>query len=520
MKLMKRLAGILLAVCLVVPFTRLYVNAADGVIFFTDLDGIQVGETFTIQGSVVNRDGNLGQVELTMSYDTTAMRYVDGDANVTDQGDGTLVYYGTVNGKESLDFNMEFEALVQGETRLEQKGAEVTDANGETLNLLDPPGYSDVKIEAGDGTQSSSGTATGSKVTLNVNDTEYTVASSFPSNELPAGFSAADITVNGETVKGAVKENGNVQLLYLLDSGNVGAFFLYHAEDGSVSPIQIVNLASGGSLILLGDRGDVTLPARYQEVELELSDTQTLPAWQDSKNSRYYLMNGLNADGDQAIYRYDSKDQTYQYYGDDVTATTSGKDSDSGVFGKVTTFVQDHVEVVLIGAGFVFLVLLLLILILAVKLHRRNLELDDVYDELDDLTQKRSSSGTQGPETKSSMKKESDDLPKIQMPEEGFDEFEQFDSDDYEEYDSSADDEFEDYEDDYEDFEDDYEDDYTEESSDDDSDFDSDDDYDDDYDDFEENYEESRPSKKFGRGKKKKTQKDDDDDFSIDFIDL
>ncbi len=41
-----------------------------------------------------------------------------------------------------------------------------------------------------------------------------------------------------------------------------------------------------------------------------------------------------------------------------------------------------------------------------------------------------------------------------------------------------------------------------------------------DYDDFEENYEESRPSKKFGRGKKKKTQKDDDDDFSIDFIDL
>lgn len=518
MKLMKRLAGILLAVCLVVPFTRLYVNAADGVIFFTDLDGIQVGETFTIQGSVVNRDGNLGQVELTMSYDTTAMRYVDGDANVTDQGDGTLVYSGTVNGQERLDFNMEFEALVQGETRLEQKGAEVTDANGETLNLLDPPGYSDVKIEAGDGTQSSSGTATGSKVTLNVNDTEYTVASSFPSNELPAGFSVADITVNGETVKGAVKENGNVQLLYLLDSGNVGAFFLYHAEDGSVSPIQIVNLASGGSLILLGDRGDVTLPARYQEVELELSDTQTLPAWQDSKNSRYYLMNGLNADGDQAIYRYDSKDQTYQYYGDDVTATTSGKDSDSGVFGKVTTFVQDHVEVVLIGAGFVFLVLLLLILILAVKLHRRNLELDDVYDELDDLTQKRSSSGTQGPETKSSMKKESDDLPKIQMPEEGFDEFEQFDSDDYEEYDSSADDEFEDYEDDYEDFEDDY----TEESSDDDSDFDSeyDDDYDDDYDDFEENYEESRPSKKFGRGKKKKTQKDDDDDFSIDFIDL
>ena len=41
---------------------------------------------------------------------------------------------------------MQFEALIQGETRLEQESAEVTDANGDTLNLLDPPGYSDVQI--------------------------------------------------------------------------------------------------------------------------------------------------------------------------------------------------------------------------------------------------------------------------------------------------------------------------------------------------------------------------------------
>ena len=59
MKLVKRLAAMLLAVCLVVPCARLAVNAADGLIFFTDLEGIAVGDTFTITGSVVNRDGNL-----------------------------------------------------------------------------------------------------------------------------------------------------------------------------------------------------------------------------------------------------------------------------------------------------------------------------------------------------------------------------------------------------------------------------------------------------------------------------
>ena len=39
MKIMKRIAAMLLAVCLVVPCTKLAVNAADGVIFFTDLEG-------------------------------------------------------------------------------------------------------------------------------------------------------------------------------------------------------------------------------------------------------------------------------------------------------------------------------------------------------------------------------------------------------------------------------------------------------------------------------------------------
>ena len=512
MKLVKRLAAMLLAVCLVVPCARLAVNAADGLIFFTDLEGIAVGDTFTITGSVVNRDGNLDQVELTMSYDTTAMRYVDGDDNVTDQGDGTLVYSGSANGQSRLDFDMQFEALIQGETRLEQESAEVTDANGETLNLLDPPGYSDVQIVAGDGTASSSSTAAqASGVKLTVNDTEYTVASTFADSEIPAGFTSADITVNGETVKGAAQQNGSAQLIYLLDSNNEGAFFLFNAQGGTAAPIPVVSLASGSTIILLGDRGDVTLPARYQEVELEISDAQTLPVWQDSKNSRYYLMNALNSDGDQVIYRYDSKDQTYQYYGDDVTTTTSGSDSESGVFGTVSTFVQDHVDVVLIGAGFAFLVFLILIIILAVKLHRRNLELDDVYDELDELTKRKGPGRPDGPEQGSDSSTETDDLPKIQMPEEQFDDFEQYD-DDYEDYDESEEEEFEDYDDDYEDFEDDYEED--EEESDDDSDYDSD------YDDFEEDYEEVKPSKKSKRGKKNKAKSDDDDDFSMDFIDL
>lgn len=516
MKTMKRLAAMLLAVCLMVPCVQLAVQAADGIIFFSDLTDVKVGEEFTIKGSVKNRGGNLGNVDITMQYDTSAMEFVSGDTGVTDNGDGTIEYSGTVQGQDLLEFNMTFKALIQGETRMRQQSATVTAEDGTTLDMEE--GYADIAIVEGDGASqtSSSGSAQASSKKITVGSEEYTIASDFPENALPSGFAAADITYDGETVKGAKQEKGDLQLLYLLDSSNLGAFYIYNESKNACSPMQMINLSETSSIILLDDVEDVELPARYTKVELEISDDHSVPAWHDSKNDRFYLLYTVNTDGEKALYKYDSKDQTYQYYGQPTSAASASADTPSGIIGKITTFAGDHIEYVLIGAAFAILIFLLLIIILAVKLHRRNLELDDVYDELDELNGKKEGKAAEAvPEVHQEIPEPSlakDVREEEPAQDDDFDDFESYDEDFEEEYDETYDDyEDEDY-DDYDDYEDeDYEEDY-------DSDY-----YDDDYENYEEEYEERRPVRKQSRTsarKVKKQENDDDDDFSIDFIDL
>ena len=379
-------------------------------------------------------------------------------------------------------------------------------------------GYADIAIVEGDGASqtSSSGSAQASSKKITVGSEEYTIASDFPENALPSGFAAADITYDGETVKGAKQEKGDLQLLYLLDSSNQGAFYIYNESKNACSPMQMINLSETSSIILLDDVEDVELPARYTKVELEISDDHSVPAWHDSKNDRFYLLYTVNTDGEKALYKYDSKDQTYQYYGQPTSAASASADTPSGIIGKITTFAGDHIEYVLIGAAFAILIFLLLIIILAVKLHRRNLELDDVYDELDELNGKKEGKAAEAvPEVHQEIPEPSlakDVREEEPAQDDDFDDFESYDEDFEEEYDETYDDyEDEDY-DDYDDYEDeDYEEDY-------DSDY-----YDDDYENYEEEYEERRPVRKQSRTsarKVKKQENDDDDDFSIDFIDL
>lgn len=538
MKIMKRLAAVLLALCLMVPCIQMSAEASDGIIFFSDLTGIKVGEEFTIKGSVKNRGGNLGTVEIQMQYDSTAMKYISGDNGVTDNGNGTITYSGTVEGKDLLEFNMTFEALIQGETRMKQISATVTSENGQTLDMEE--GYADIAIEAGNGTtQNNEATSVQSSgKTIMVEKKEYQVATSFPSSVLPVGFEETDITYNGETVKGAKQEKGDLQLLYLLDSSNQGAFYIYNTDENTCSPMQMINLSENRSIILLDNVENVELPARYKKVELEIANDHSVHAWHDSQNDRFYLLYAVNTDGDKALYKYDSKDQTYQYYGKTSSASSSGTDVSNSVFQKVSTFAQDHIDYVLIGAAFVFLIFFILIIILAVKLHRRNLELDDVYDELDELNGKNEvGEGIKEEipiveEDKPAMQEEKE-VPKVKTStdepekEDGFDDFESYDDTSYEDYDDdfadydsneNYDDGFDDYDsdEDYDDF-----DDYDLKEYDLDDDYDSDEDYELDEDDLDDDYESYKNGKNNRSSVKKQSNTDeDDDDFSIDFIDL
>ena len=423
MKVLKKFAGLILAVCLMVPMIGTVAFAAEGVLMFSD-PSAKVGDNVDIDLVVQSSSGEtVGDVEVNMTYDPTALEFVSGDGFTAD-GSGALTYTGTGDGAE-LRKTMTFRALKTGEAKINVNSTTASLASDETLELRE--GSSTVTIAAADdGTTSvePSGTSAAGETTdivVTVNGTDYNFSEAFTSNDIPDGYSETTMTFNGEERKFVANEAG-ITLGYLVDASGAGSFFMFNSEDATFSPY----------------------------IEIGISDTQEqqYPAWSDPMSPRYYVIYALNTrTGDSALYQYDTDDGTYQYFVQPNTETT--EDSGSALPGRLGQLISDHILLVLIALAIVILILFILMIVFLVKLVHRNQELDDLYDEYDipydDEEEEKKV------EKKSNKKKNR--KPVVEEPEESDD----YEDDDYDDYEDDEDDD--DYEDDDDDYDYDYEDD-------------------------------------------------------------
>lgn len=391
---MKKIKAVLAAFALVaiLPFQTM---AADGSIMFSDLTeetgrSVKTGETAEIKFAVASTAGAIGEANVTLTYDASALQF-EGAEGVTEGSEkGSLVYTGKGDGTATeLRTTLKFKILKAGDLSINVASYQVTSSAGTELTEVEA-GSSAITALQGE-TETAEGTADGQQ-----------------------GEAAGDVVEISDTYK----------------------------------------------ITLLTERPDTKLPDNYVETELTLNG-KTYPVWQDENKSSYYIVYAENSDGEKQLYQYDSKEGTYQRF----IAPETEQDSTSGIQGKIKGLLEGHLMQAAIGAAAVVAFLLLLVLILAVKLHRRNRELDEM--EMLGL-------------------QEDDDFENTPSDYETDPEEIDFD-DDYEDGDYEDDD---DYEDGYDegDYEDDYEEDF-------DDDFDDDDDY---YDD----------------------EKDRSKTFSMDFIDL
>lgn len=396
---MKKIKAVLAAFALVaiLPFQTM---AADGSIMFSDLTeetgrSVKTGETAEIKFAVASTAGAIGEANVTLTYDASALQF-EGAEGVTEGSEkGSLVYTGKGDGTATeLRTTLKFKILKAGDLSINVASYQVTSSAGTELTEVEA-GSSAITALQGE-TETAEGTADGQQ-----------------------GEAAGDVVEISDTYK----------------------------------------------ITLLTERPDTKLPDNYVETELTLNG-KTYPVWQDENKSSYYIVYAENSDGEKQLYQYDSKEGTYQRF----IAPETEQDSTSGIQGKIKGLLEGHLMQAAIGAAAVVAFLLLLVLILAVKLHRRNRELDEM--EMLGL-------------------QEDDDFENTPSDYETDPEEIDFD-DDYEDGDYEDDDDYEDGYDegDYEN--DDYEDDYEEDFDDD---FDDDDDY---YDD----------------------EKDRSKTFSMDFIDL
>lgn len=455
----------LFIVCMLCGAMSVAVSAATAELRFTD-PSTTVGAEVEITGKLSSAS-NVKTLDATLTYDTDMLRFISGD--YASGGNGTITIAGS-GASASLEFVLKFQALKEGTANIQvsqSSGTDSTDAqlditNGSSAVTIGPGDPSLItEEEEGGGEEQRTVSAEGPQV--EVDGQQYKITSGFSDALIPSGFARSEIAFEGVTCEAVTQQTGKGESAVYLTPLNGGdpAFYLYNSDDGSFIPFEEVEIAADRYLVVLRDDGSVKLPGSYKETKLTLNGKE-FTAWQDPTKAEYYVIYALNADGDKALYQYDTVDGTYQRYIPQASSEDSGKKkSAKGIWGKILQFAEKMLDIVLIVGLLLMGVLVVALIVIGIKLSHRNAELDDLYeeygidpeddDEEDIPVKKRKEKETPGKGKKSSAKK-TEDQPAVRVPvktmnlrEEGiFDDYEEFDDDDDYDYDDY---EFDDYED-------------------------------------------------------------------------
>lgn len=464
MKIMKKLAASLLAICLMLPMYSMVSYAADGRVSFTD-PNTKTGENVEVTCALRAGGEGLQSFDITLEYDTEYLAFESGAEGVTKESDGVLKYTGKSSGDTRIGFEMKFVALKEGTTKIEVKEATGVTAGGETINCTN--GNSTVTIAKG--TKEVELPVSGaSDVDVTVDGVSYKLSDSFKNADIPAGFTEVKLPYEGTERRFIQDATGTITLAYLIDAEGAGNFFQYNQNDGNFAAYVMVTVSPSTTIVLQKAEKGLKIPAGYQEVKLTVNNNE-FPAWQDVDQEGFYLVYALNSGtGEKGFYQYDTMEESYQRY----VASEETTEEAPAESNKILQLVEKNLMLVLIGVAAIVVILLIVIITLAVKLRHRNLELDDLYesgagDLEDDYYEEEAPAPKKNRFKKSKAQDNDDDYDSLRLD----------DDDDL-------------YDDDYDDDDDDF--------------YDDDDDefYDDDYDDDEFDFD------------------DDNDDYDVDFIDL
>ena len=455
MRFMKKISAVLLSLCLLVPCFAISVQAAHGRISFTD-PKTAVGEMVEVKCVVKSTSGSMGEVEVELGYDSDFLKFKSGNG-VTDSN-GTLTCKGN-GGSAEASFVIKFQAVQEGSTKISVKGTTIKDTNGAVLDM--EHGGSAITIAAGDPSKIESDEAPESKAgdtEIEVNGVVYTLTDNFANADIPTGYSRTTRELDGEERQMIENEAGTICLAYMMDESNVGDFFLYMEETATFAPYEELTISDSTTIVVLSDTSLVNLPDTYQQATLTLNDKE-FPVWQDTLNDGFYVMYAMSSNGETGYYRYDSAEGTYQRFDAEAATATGEEETEvdtSTILGKIEKIVGDHLSLAIIAGLALAGLGLIILLILAIKLHNRNAEIDELYDEYGiDLEEEEPAPA---PKKKESKKKNRRQKYEEEDFEEDFEE-EDFEEEDFEEEDFEEEDfEEEDFEE--EDFEEDFEEDY------------------------------------------------------------
>ncbi|MDO4295833.1 MAG: cadherin-like beta sandwich domain-containing protein [bacterium] len=322
---MKQAGVRVLLLCMLMVFLLLQTitaMAADGKISFTDLS-VTVGEEFSIRVKIAADSGTIARSELILSYDASALEFVEG--NNAQGGAGTISLSGTAEQSQTQVYTLTFKALKAGDTSITVNSQEVYDADENVMNITHtgssaikvtaPASYStdaslkSLQVSPGTLTPAFSADVTEYSVEVGTDATQLIVNAVTNSSSATTSLSGTDLTEDETTVICKVTaEDGQTTREYSINVTKV--------EGGeTISPDDVVEVPTYTS----GDMS-ATIDGVSYEVQTQF-DESTLPEGFEAITTTYHdvevragqglqkdvlLMYLKDADGNGGLYMYDA----------------------------------------------------------------------------------------------------------------------------------------------------------------------------------------------------------------------
>ena len=388
---------------------------ADGVIYFSD-PTVEAGNNVEVQMTVQCDQEKVGEVNILLKYPAEELIFTEGTAS--SGGAGTIRVHGNGTSTESgkYVFSMNFATKQPGEYKVTIDSQEVYTESGAAININ----------HLGSSTITVSASSSLNKDVL-LSSLEISPGSLIPSFDplvanygLTVGLSVERLTINANPADTGSKvsvENNDT-----LKEGENDVVIYVRSEDGTKQSEYHINVlkteggeenvpseseslpqndvstgvqltCKGKAIKIMEPSADTQIPEGYRESKIKI-DGQPVTGWisEDTEDPQYFLVYGMNDEGEVNFYRYDRKEKTIQRVfeeGNKIEVTdTEEYLALKAQYEEAEKKLQTG-KMILYIAGIIALLLIGIIIYLAVRLGNVNRDLQMAHERASRRTSER-----------------------------------------------------------------------------------------------------------------------------------
>ncbi len=263
---------------------------------------------------------------------------------------------------------------VQINAYLEDKTATVTPID--MVNLNEGANKFSITVTAANGSKKTYTItitrAEANPVKVVVDGKEYSVVNKEGALEVPAGFTASTVNVEGNDVVAYKNEKGNITLVVLKDAEGNMSYFMF--KDGVFTPY---NQITGSAITIVPVKVDKSGIADYEKSKsIKIGDKDVTVYYQEG-NEDVVLIYGINtATGEEGWYYYNTEDGSLFKYM--TNENVKGNTDVNGILKSKNDY--KLLTMIFVGLSGLALLLIIILVMYIARLKRKNEELFDYME--------------------------------------------------------------------------------------------------------------------------------------------